>query len=78
MVYDLFLLLFTYSPHSAKIPYYSPAVFTKTLTDITYTKKKLKIFLKFKICLGAAQKHSECRMLPVGRGLKTPDVGQTS
>jgi hypothetical protein len=45
MVYALFLLLLTYSPHhSAKIPYYNLAVFTMTLTKISYTKDKKNIF----------------------------------
>jgi hypothetical protein len=45
MVYDL-LLLFTYSPHPANIPYYSLVVFTTTLTESSYIQNK-KIFLKF-------------------------------
>jgi hypothetical protein len=35
IVYNLLLFLFTYSPHSAKIRYYSLAVFTATLTEIS-------------------------------------------
>jgi hypothetical protein len=51
MVYDLFLLLFTYSPHPANFPYYSLAVFTATLTEISYikTKKKLNFGKNYKI-----------------------------
>jgi hypothetical protein len=42
MVYDLFLLLFTYSPYPANIPCYSLAVFTTTLTETSYIKTKKK------------------------------------
>jgi hypothetical protein len=44
-VYELLLLLFTYSPHPANIPYCSLAVFTTTLTKISYIKNKK--YLKF-------------------------------
>jgi hypothetical protein len=40
MVYGLFLLLFTYPPHPADPTYYSLAVFTATLTEISYIKDK--------------------------------------
>jgi hypothetical protein len=43
MAYNLFLLLFTYSPHPANSPYYSLAVFTTTLTEISYIENK-KVF----------------------------------
>jgi hypothetical protein len=72
MVYDLFLLLFAYSPTLQKFP--SVAVFTTILTEISYTKNKKKMFLNFKIYLGAGQKHSEGRMRPAACGLKTADV----
>jgi hypothetical protein len=38
-------LLFTYSPHTANIPYYSLAVFTTTLAEISYIKTNF--FLNF-------------------------------
>jgi hypothetical protein len=40
MVYDLFLLSFTYPPQPANIPYSSLAEFTATLTNISYIKTK--------------------------------------
>jgi hypothetical protein len=43
MVYYLILLLFTYSPYPANISYYSLAVFTTTLTEISHIKNKKKI-----------------------------------
>jgi hypothetical protein len=55
MVCDVFYYYLLIPPHSAKIPYYSLAVFTTTLTEISYTKNKT-IFLKFNICLGGRTK----------------------
>jgi hypothetical protein len=52
MVYDLCLLLFTYSRHPANISYYSLAVFTATLIEISYIKK---VFLKFSIDVKISQ-----------------------
>jgi hypothetical protein len=46
MVYDLFLLLFTYAaPTLQTFPsIYSLAVFTTTLTEISYTKEQKNVF----------------------------------
>jgi hypothetical protein len=44
MVYNLYSLLFTYSPYPANIPYYSLAVFTTILTEILHIKNKINIF----------------------------------
>jgi hypothetical protein len=44
IVYNFFLLLFTYSPYPANISYYSLAVFTATLTEISHIKKQKNIF----------------------------------
>jgi hypothetical protein len=48
MVYYLllFLLLFTYSPHPADIPYCGLAVFTATLTEISYIKEQKRNIFK--------------------------------
>jgi hypothetical protein len=44
MICNLFLLLFTYFPYPENIPYCSLAVFTTTLTEISYIKTKKKYF----------------------------------
>jgi hypothetical protein len=46
MVYNLFLLLFTYSPYRANVPYYTLAVFTMILTEISHIKIIFKILVQ--------------------------------
>jgi hypothetical protein len=45
MIYFYYHLL-TPPPHSANIPYFSLAVFTATLTEISYTKNKRRNIFK--------------------------------
>jgi hypothetical protein len=74
MVYDLFLLLFSYSPF-CKIPYYSLAIFTTTLTEISYIKSEKK-FKTQNLC-GGRTKTLGGPHAPAGRWLKTPALYNT-